>query len=107
MSDRPIQVGDLVVVVKWPCCGKFLGHVFQVRTVWGNYNTGRCSLCGSFVGELWSVGDGRFAAWPTAWLKRIPPLSELEGQRSEETRYIPRTPQELAYYIDNELTEDL
>lgn len=84
--NRPIQVGDLVQVVKpMHCCGgtNDLGRVFVVHEF---YTDGSfCSNCGTpSNGELIlfdSVGED--GAHPHR-LKRIPPLEELEGQRTEE-----------------------
>lgn len=83
MSDRPIAVGDLVQVVRWPCCDF---HVGAIRTVEGfvHFETAHCAICGASgpSSNANLSGDGRA---PVAWLKRIPPLSELEGMRTEET----------------------
>lgn len=89
MSDRPIQVGDLVQAVRWPCCGKWLGMIFRVNAFKGVEAGERlgCSNCGVAMPEVsqaydvWSIA-GRSA--PITWLKRIPPLEELEGQRTQE-----------------------
>lgn len=77
MSDKPIGVGDLVVVVR-ACeyCGNntHLGYVFCVR--WVGYSDGSMDCCENGYGDAeWSAddeasGDG---AWPTSWLKRLDP----------------------------------
>ena len=89
MSDRPISVGDLVQVVKPRlCCGNSsaIGRVFVVgRISMGCY----CSTCG-FTPPLpcASVQDG-VGKCEVERLKRIPPLDELEGERTEESTRLP------------------
>lgn len=83
--DRPIQVGDLVQIVRWPhkCTPQSgwprLGTPFVVEAI----DTCCCGICGERTGIGAGNGLGRGA--PLSWLKRIPPLEELEGQRTEET----------------------
>ena len=83
-----IGPGDLVVVVR-DCCGHWLGQTFTVERVhivfWPN--TGDCPHCG-FVkhGTFYAVdsadksacNDGKMAFAPRDWVKKIPPLAELE-----------------------------
>ena len=81
--SEPISVGDLVVVVKPTlCCGNpsRLGRTFVVKKI--EFGPNRCHWChtaiedsDAFDGELW---------WTPRRLKRIPPLSELEGQPTQE-----------------------
>lgn len=88
-ADRSIAVGDLVQVVN-SCCKRrgdqFLGAIFKVSDL--VVGTTGCS-CGwkpngtiKAKSETVFCGDGTHC--PTQWLKRIPPLDELEGQRTEE-----------------------
>ena len=72
-----IEVGDLVMVVRWPHEHKAarLGAVFRVGIIWGS---SRCPICSEIIQEL-SAGDERGCV-PFSWLKKIPPLSELEGK---------------------------
>ena len=87
--DRPIQVGDLVQVVRWPCCGVALGYTYRVAEfrTWGER---QCSKCKALIkATIHAKGgadpfDGLCPAIPLEWLKRIPPLSELEGEKTEE-----------------------
>jgi hypothetical protein len=75
----PIQVGDMVVVVRGTClCVR--GHVFRV----GHLHTPHAVVCRhcfitrikhSMVSER--VGHARYNV-PLEWCDRIPPLSELE-----------------------------
>ena len=87
-DTRAIQVGDLVQVVYSHCDHK-LGAVgivdgFYKGRKWAMDRL-RCDLCKADVTPLdmttATVGSD---AWPLAWLRRIPPLSELEGERTEE-----------------------
>lgn len=84
MSDRPIAVGDLVMIV-WPCCSYHASKVFTVMDVIAYDATGVCKSCGHTVKkgtQLAAISDR--IGYPLSWLKRIPPMSELEGERSQE-----------------------
>jgi len=103
MSDRPIAVGDLVVVVRGHSCVLELigGWVYRVESIERQIGGGWfCNRCGTrdiapeaMYGatghrkpagvNLLKAGRGP-AAIPLQWLKRIPPLDELEGERTEE-----------------------
>lgn len=86
MSERPIQVGDLVVVVAAPPCGcdESIGRVYRVGAL--VMDTSHCSVCGLVMLRGLLVEDAdypRFGAYP--WrVRRIPPLDELESKRTEE-----------------------
>lgn len=90
MSDRPIQVGDLVQIVRWPCCGEFLGVVFVVGEIFRHKSHPQCTACKQTIHEATLCLEGNSApnkdklCAPKPWLKRIPPLEELEGQKSQE-----------------------
>ena len=83
MSDRPIQVGDLVVVAHACCKGseRLLGLVFKANPP--AHRPFECSDCGRLhpAPHFTDEQGLHYASWR---LKRIPPLSELEGQRTEE-----------------------
>lgn len=84
--SEPISIGDLVVVVK-ACCSKLTesGSAFgTVGTVVG-FNTGdsRCPHCNWNAHITWAELDSGHEAY-VAWVKRIPPLSELEGEQRDE-----------------------
>lgn len=85
MSD--IKVGDLVMVIG-DCCGaKALGKIFIVESIHHahKYCCRHCSF--SLInGELlaFSTVNGRSGYWPLNWLRRIPPLSELEPAETKE-----------------------
>lgn len=89
--SEPIKAGDLIQVVR-SCCGVFVGHVWIVEKVGPlRANVLECNACNFSsnspgllaFNDHWQPGT----AWvlPVAWLKRIPPLSELEVERRDET----------------------
>jgi len=82
--NKPISVGDLVVVVKpKPCCGQgALGMVFRVTAILTTPT--RCLFCKTRNPLLLVAkgeADGLFVRFSR--LKRIPPLVDLES--TEET----------------------
>ena len=82
MSD--IKVGDLVMVVRKHGCGCDLGDVFVVRELERSPSGYLdCSVCGARAfSSLDASSDHGWRA--VAALKRIPPLSELEGEKRDE-----------------------
>lgn len=86
--NEPIKPGDLVQVVK-SCCGQALGLIFTVSHFHTDDKNLRCYDCGHREGAFTEVhatapfGDD-FDYAPLHWLKRIPPLSELEGEERRE-----------------------
>ena len=93
-DNSPIKVGDLVQVVRWDCCGSLLGNVYEVTKYFdtSGYRVGRCKDCQKLVRingrQAFKLSNGRIAYRNE--IKRIPPLSELEGQRTEESLRLPR-----------------
>lgn len=87
MSDGPIQVGDLVMVMRWPCCGGGLGHIMRVVSISDDrekYKRAHCSLCGvSDQLTLCAYGDDGWRV-PVNRLKRIDPRAEDETVTTEE-----------------------
>lgn len=88
--QQPIAVGDLVVVARASaCCGStaWMGHTFKVTRI-GRSPTS-CHKCDGRVGAPAALGSptGKWAGLDR--LKRIPPLEELEGQRTEEKLHEP------------------
>jgi hypothetical protein len=85
MSDRPIQVGDLVIVVHSHCakafavdCGRVL-TVLKIEKIFLMCNVCRKIYHSECAAEVEPGG------WqPTAWLRRIPPLSEPETTHHDE-----------------------
>lgn len=81
MSD--IKVGDLVQVVRGhPCDLGNVGVVLDIHT-WPLWSCPKCGKyeSGPFVGATLHFP---FSGAPLSWLKRIPPLSELEGEKRDE-----------------------
>ena len=84
--DKPISVGDLVQVVKeTPCCrcGDSLGKTFVVEEI-SNLIPTLCKFCGSDRDGLAARISGAIEWCDLYRLKRFPPLSELEGAKTEE-----------------------
>lgn len=85
MTDR-IQAGDMVLVVRpTPCCGSDFacGEIFQVQRLEDD-KKGICAHCGRDLPESMCAIAPDKCAFELWRLKRIPPLSELEGERTEE-----------------------
>jgi hypothetical protein len=88
MSDKPISVGDLVAVIKPRRCGcdDSVGQIFQVEWIGVDGRPGKCMACGSNTFQPASITakrvDGGYVELHR--LRRIPPLSELEGERTQE-----------------------
>ena len=82
--EKPISVGDLVMVVK-SCCddADALGEIFLVAGI--REKGTRCRHCFqrnncAHAGSIFNFTAGV----PLSWLKRIPPLSELETKRTAD-----------------------
>jgi len=82
--NKPISLGDLVMIVR-ACVPQLQGWIFVVNEFHYREATD-CSWCGGDHKETFAVakepyanlqGDLCYAA-PISWLKRIPPLEELE-----------------------------
>ena len=86
--DKPIAVGDLVVVVKGcPHCSYRLGLTFVVAKMEPSRPAGfMCGGCNAddIHGPCMAVFYSAYRAIPIPWLKRIPPLDELESAKTEE-----------------------
>lgn len=84
--DKPISVGDLVVLVKpTPCCGdeRNVGRFFTVLSLTKKPGFPWCNHCAAERQTLSvQIAD---KGWVELYrLKRIPPLDELEGEKREE-----------------------
>ena len=85
MSDRPIQVGDLVQIIRARgCCPDHTswGYTFVVSKIMDSNWV--CLYCGKEHERLLCAFEKDTCIAETRRLKRIPPLEELEGQRTEE-----------------------
>jgi hypothetical protein len=81
-----IKEGDLVVVVKpMPCCGgtRMLGYTFMAGRIRLSSENAFCGTCKHVDGSklVTEIPDGRVIR--LSLLKKIPPLSELEGKERE------------------------
>lgn len=87
MSERPIQVGDLVQVVGTVCCDIALGTVFRVGDIEPSGARFQCVACGTLCPDepLAIEGWGHDkSSGLLSCLKRIPPLDELESTKDTE-----------------------
>lgn len=89
--NKPIQVGDLVQVVRpGVCSDQGMGNVFRVLKI--DRTAYDCICCGREHGPTkfaWQTMKGAGFGYSLARLKRIPPLDELEGKRTEENLKVP------------------
>ena len=88
LTDRAIQVGDLVMTVRGHCANTdpWVGKIYTVLEISSSLRQG-CGGCGSdenINASMTSAHLGFRLWWPTSWLKRIPPLEELEGTKIDE-----------------------
>ena len=84
--SKPIRVGDLVAIVRWPCCGSRLGHVDTVVSIEPEGLLGGiCVDCHTmFTGYGTYVGLTKGRGAQLSWLRRIPPIEELESEKRGE-----------------------
>jgi len=86
MSEQ-IKKGDLVIAIH-ACCDRMLRHpAYGLPLTVTGFHAGlsRCDGCGWAGNITWAELDERFAA-NVSWLKRIPPLEELQTYRiTDET----------------------
>lgn len=85
----PIKVGDLVIVLRDYGCCCHVGKIYPVLELRQWPSVPSSCYCGQTVQAPASLDaklQGRKrAGWlPVIFLKRIPPLSELEGERTQE-----------------------
>lgn len=88
--DKPISVGDLVRITH-ACCdpASVIGYIENVTRIFNTITT--CGKCGQAHRGMHAKFEGNPDHWgfPLAWLKRIPPLDDLEGLESEEVDKLP------------------
>lgn len=88
--DKPISVGDMVQLVRG-CNIDAMGLVFRVSKIYERAGVRPCYYCdqshnGQYVDSEQPFGGAHnYSRSPIWWLKRIPPLEELEGEKREET----------------------
>lgn len=84
-----IKTGDLVMVVRGRhCCNteasaKWFGYIFRVAGL-EDVSDRRCKDCGDQRPMITALRASDPIGWDVNRLKRIPPLSELEGERTQE-----------------------
>ena len=80
MTDRAIQPGDMVIVLRSCCAEDAVGQVHTVDAIRDNGGNGRCTDCGYQTTERVAIFNGRKSLWmrPLSWLKRIPPADESD-----------------------------
>ena len=80
-----IQAGDLVILIRTHGCGDgpgpCVGHIFTVTNI--EYKPTICPTCNKIETE-WSAWGLEKYLTPLSWLKKIPPLNELETTEQEE-----------------------
>ncbi len=88
--SEPIKAGDWVQVIHWHPCGCRLGYVRQVYIIYRNNK--RLRYCIPCNGPRLPVPDSDLiravftegASCPASWLRKIPPLGELESEETKE-----------------------
>ena len=87
MSD-PIDVGDLVQVVQSrACCTKYAdgAELFVVVAVKQRHITLWCCYCDSLLpNEPFAAGAVFEWGMPLSWLRKIPPLADLESTETKK-----------------------
>ena len=77
MSEKPISVGDLVMVVHWPPCGCGLGKTGVVSDLFTSFaRYGKCWKCGAKFSPNVPMGAATLNSEfdvDMSWLKRIDP----------------------------------
>ena len=89
--DRPLEVGDLVVVIR-TCCvntykesGGAVGTVKEINNYFSFDGKWQCAYCHKIGdGQCITAFNAPYTAAPASWLRRIPPLSELESVKQTE-----------------------
>ena len=87
-----IKVGDLVMVISADCPDSMRCALGRIRTVNSIGQRSqiecKCNFCGHQYNPAGVASLEGFGA-PLSWLKRIPPLSELEGEKRDEDLKVP------------------
>jgi hypothetical protein len=86
--SEPIKVGDLVMYTRSCCMGFRDGiNIFRVAAFQSPSYSPRysCACCKADLPiEAYAAQAADESGAPLSWLKRIPPLSELEGEKRDE-----------------------
>ena len=84
--SEPIKVGDLAMLVRDHGCQGgvgVVGFIVQIDRIYAPTPV-ECSCGVPVLTEAAFAIDGHRYSAPMFWLKRIPPLSELEGEKRDE-----------------------
>lgn len=75
-----IEVGDLVIQMKVHCerSNRLLGRIWRVTAIGHVKDTLVCSVCKTVLPAQPVAMNEHPGASPLSWLKRIPPLEEME-----------------------------
>ena len=88
---RPIKIGDLVMFTR-SCCDRFRDSVavFVVASIRPTRTSSWCSGCRrELPNEPYAADAPQYPGAPVSWLKRIPPLGELESEKTKEPIHEP------------------
>ena len=76
-----IQEGDIVVIVRWPCCGQWLGMVMTVQ----QFNLDlpdneicECGGCGATHPWMFTFYNEMKGIVPLSWVRKLKPLTSEE-----------------------------
>lgn len=88
MAEKPIGVGDLVMVVRCCCVWAVAGRpIFKVVEIDPGINENgdlwQCEGCGKLMPPE-PHAESDTTMHPVSWLKRIPPLEELDEVRQSD-----------------------
>lgn len=95
-----IKVGDRCEVIKWPCCGKWVNAVMMVSVVGRAAMNLRCATCDhvhNILNDKVAIDQsvpqaiGLLVSCPTAWLRKLPPLTEPESTETTREETIDET----------------
>lgn len=84
--DKPISIGDMVVIVRG-CCTEALSQAVGIHTTVVQFydNPGRlCQFCNAPTPSRRAELSHQKWNAPVVWLKRIPPPEELDIEKHEE-----------------------
>lgn len=88
--DKPISIGDLVIILRAHCPGSEAIELGMVRIVEDLMappasQSLQCRQCHGIYWWGGPIAQVEPNGWhPTPWLKRIPPLGELESEKRDE-----------------------
>ena len=88
--SEPIKEGDMVQVVRTCCSPSFAeggGYIYRVSAM--QTDDHKCASCGqtyrgAYANSVGTFGPTHCDRAPLPWLKRIPPLNELESAQQKE-----------------------